>query len=110
MYITAEQKIVASICHLGGLLMAMPILVPLVVFLVTTDSFMRVQAKEALFFQIGLVIAGVAVSILMLLLVGFLLVPVLAVIGLILPVIATINIWKQRDYSYPITGKYARLP
>lgn len=105
--LTSEQKIIAAISH-GSVFVGLPVIVPLIIMLVSTDEFVRTQAKEALIFHIGWVI-GMAVSIiLVILLVGIIGIIIVGICGLILPIIAIINVLEGRDYSYPITGKFAR--
>ncbi|MCM8709765.1 DUF4870 domain-containing protein [Clostridium sp. SYSU_GA19001] len=105
--LTTEQKLLAVLCH-GGVFLAAPILIPLVVMLITTDEFVKTQAKEALMFQILLIIAGAASGILTILIIGILGLIVVALAAVIFPIIAIVKVLNGNDYTYPISGKWAR--
>jgi uncharacterized protein len=105
--LTTEQKLLAALCH-GGIFLAAPILIPLVVMLVATDDYIKTQAKEALMFQILLILGGVVSGILTIILIGILGLVVVGIAAVIMPVIAIINVLNGNDYSYPISSKWAR--
>ncbi len=105
--LTTEQKLLCALCHLGTFV-GLPILAPLIVLLVSNDQFVKNQAKEALVFQIGLVIAVIISFVLMIILIGFLTVIAVSIIGIIFPIIAMVKIVEGQDYSYPITGSIVR--
>lgn len=106
MYST-EQKLLAVLCH-GGVFLAAPILIPLVVMLISTDDYVKTQAKEALMFQILLIIAGVVSAVLIILLVGIFGLIIVGIAAVIMPIIAIISVLNGNDYSYPISGNWAR--
>lgn len=105
--LSTEQKLLAALSH-GGVFLAAPILIPLVVMLISNDDYVRTQAKEALIFQIGLIVAAVISGILVIVLVGFIGLIFVAIATVIMPIIAIISVLDGKDYSYPITGKFAR--
>lgn len=105
--LSTEQKLLAVLCH-GGVFLAAPILIPLVVMLVATDDFVKTQAKEALMFQILLILAGAASGILVILIVGILGLIAVGVAAVVFPIVAIINVLNGNDYTYPISGKWAR--
>ncbi|WP_132245656.1 DUF4870 domain-containing protein [Marinisporobacter balticus] len=105
--LTTEQKLLCGIAHLGWMV-GFPVLAPIVIMLLTGDIFIRNQAKEALIFQIGMIVLGAIFGVLSFVLIG---IPFLILIwgaGLIFPIIAVIRICDGIDYSYPITGKFVR--
>ncbi|MFT9496688.1 DUF4870 domain-containing protein [Anaerosolibacter sp.] len=104
---TTEQKLLCAIAHLGWMV-ALPILAPLVILVLTNDSFVKNQSKEALIFQIGVAILTVVFGILSVLLIGIPLLLVLLVGALIFPIIAVVKSCDGVDYSYPVTGSIAR--
>ncbi len=104
---TTEQKLLSGVAHLGWIV-GFPIIAPLIIMLLTNDKIVRNQAKEALVFQIALVVFGGIFAILSFLLVGIPLLIVLGIAALIFPVIAVIKVSGDKDYSYPITGSFAR--
>lgn len=60
------------------------------------------QAKEALNFGITLTIAGIAAGILTVVLIGAILIPIISLIGLILPILAAVQVNNgNMNYRYP---------
>lgn len=105
--LTTEQKLLAALCH-GGVFLAAPILIPIVIMLIATDDYIKTQAKEALMFQILLILGGVISGVLVILLIGILGLLIVGAAAVIMPIIAIINVINGVDYSYPISGKWAR--
>jgi uncharacterized Tic20 family protein len=105
--LTTEQKLLAALSH-GGVFLAAPILIPLVVMLIASDDFIKTQAKEALMFQILLVLGAAVSGILLIVLVGVIGFIIIGIAAVIMPIIAIINVFNGNDYSYPISGKWAR--
>lgn len=104
---TTEQKLLAVLCH-GGVFLAAPILIPLVVMLISTDDYVKTQAKEALMFQILLVIAATVSGILVIVFVGVIGLLIIGMAAVIMPIVAIINVLNGVDYSYPLSGSWAR--
>mgnify|MGYP006277827569 CR=1 FL=1 len=105
--LTTEQKLLSAASHLG-IFVGLPIVIPLIIFLVTKDEFIKRQSMEALGFQIFLAISSAIAGILAILLVGIPLLIIIGIIALIFPIIATVKVLDSIDYSYPISGKYVR--
>ncbi len=78
---------------------------PLVMWLIKKDQmpFVDDQGKEAVNFQISMVIYGVAALALCLVLIGFFLLPVVAIIDIVFVIIATIKASEGEAYRYPLT-------
>ncbi|MCR1897776.1 DUF4870 domain-containing protein [Irregularibacter muris] len=105
--LTSEQKILALISHLG-IFVGFPILAPLLILLLSQDDIIKIQAKEALVFQLGLVILTFIGKIFIILLIG---IPILIFVGIITvvcPIVAAVSFIKNGYYSYPITGELAK--
>lgn len=105
--LTTEQKLLCALSHLG-IFIGIPIIAPIVVLLFSNDEFIKGQAKEALAFQIGMLIIIAIGAVLSIVLIG---IPILIIGGLaivVFPVIATIKIVDGVNYSYPITGNFVR--
>ncbi len=99
--ITTEQKLLCAVAHLGWIV-GFPILAPLVVLLLSKDGFVKNQAKEALVFQIGVIILlGCFLVFLSIFLIGIPFLLVTAIGAMIFPVIAVIRVSDGIDYSYP---------
>ncbi|QZY56082.1 DUF4870 domain-containing protein [Crassaminicella profunda] len=105
--LTTEQKLLCSVAHLGWLV-GLPIIAPLIIMLLASNGFVKNQAQEALAFQIGMAILGAIFGVLSILLIGLPFLMIIWFAGLILPVLATIRVCKDMDYSYPITGSFIR--
>ena len=105
--ITGEQKLLAIIAHisyfLGGLGF---IIAPLVIFLLKKDDpFVYEHAKQALVAHIALLAVSCVIGFLCTLLIGFLLLPILGILGLILfvtSIIAASKAFYGEEYKYPL--------
>jgi len=102
-----DERTWALICHLSGLAgYVIPlgnIIGPLVVWLVKKDQswFINDQGKEALNFQICLTIYMILALVSILILVGIVLAPIVAIAGLIFMIIAAIKANEGVTYRYP---------
>lgn len=96
-----EEKLWAIGAHLGPLLLGF--VAPLVVWLVFKDrsAFLDRHGKEALNFQIAYLVYFVVAAFSMIVLIGFLLLPVLAVAWVVLMVLAAVKASQFQDYRYP---------
>ena len=100
-----EEKTWSLLAHLGGILFSF--LAPLVVWLVFKGRgpFLDDQAKEALNFQITVVIAYIAAGILAGITVGvlFFLPFVVGIAALVFSILAAVAVNKGQWYRYPLT-------
>lgn len=108
----------AMFCHLGALsgLVGIPgFIVQLIIWLAKRDEhpFIDRQGREALNFQISMwiyiAVTSIVMVVLMLILIGFLLIPVVVIMGLIdvaLPIYAGIKANDGEDYRYPMTIRF----
>ncbi|MBI1344892.1 DUF4870 domain-containing protein [bacterium] len=109
---TQEDRIWAMLCHLASFVTFIPfgnIVAPLVIWMMKRDSSPLVadQGKEALNFQITMVI-GYAVAIVLfftvvLIPVSILMLVVLPIWHLVLTIIAAIKCYDGQLYRYPLT-------
>ena len=78
---------------------------PLIVWLMKReeDPFIDASGKEALNFQITMMIGYLVATLLMLVLVGFILLPVLALVSLILVILAMLRTSEGELYRYPFS-------
>ena len=83
---------------------------PLVVWLVFKGRgpFLEHHAKEALNFQITVLIAALVSSLLIFLLVGLVLLPLVGLWALIMPIIAAVKASSGEWYRYPLTVRFIR--
>jgi len=98
----APRKLLSVISH-GSLLVGLWIVVPLIVLVASEDTVVKENAKEAINFQLNLVIWSVPIFLLCFVIVGFPLLVILIFAGLILPVIAMVRVCINTDspYHYP---------
>ena len=104
-----DEKTFGMLCHLAALSgFIIPFgnfLGPLVFWMIKKDEFPFVdeQGKESLNFQITLFIGYIIGGILTLVLIGFLILLVLVLAGIILPIIAGLKANEGEGYHYPFT-------
>ncbi|MCX4024608.1 DUF4870 domain-containing protein [Spartinivicinus marinus] len=104
-----EEKQWGMFCHVAafvGLLIPFgSVLGPLVIWLMKKDEFGFVdhQGKEAINFQITMLIAFGILLVLSWVLIGLLLMPILFIYGLVVTVVAIIKSSKGENYRYPLT-------
>lgn len=98
---SSEEKNIATVTHLGGTVFSF---VPgLVVWLIKKEesAYITDQAKEALNFQITVLIGYLIASVLAWVLIGFLLYPIIWVVNLVLCIMAAVAASKGETYRYP---------
>ena len=111
MELTSEVKMWAMICHLialAGFVLPVPffnIIGPVIVWQIKKDEhpFINEQGKEAVNFQISLLIYTIIAAFSILILIGFVLLPVVIIAGVVLVVIAGIKANNGEHYRYPFT-------
>ncbi len=105
-----KARLWAMLCHLAGFAWILPItpafgsvLGPLIVWLIKKNDhpFVDEQGKEALNFQITMLIYGAVSALLMLLCVGFLLLLAVAIVDVVFTIIAAIRANDGDHYRYP---------
>jgi uncharacterized Tic20 family protein len=103
-----DARLWAMLAHLAGLGgIVVPavgsVLGPLIVWLIKKDQypFVDEQGKEALNFQITMLIYGFVAGLLMMLCIGFVLVVAVAIVDLVFLIIAAIKANNGEHYRYP---------
>jgi uncharacterized protein len=96
-----DDKNIATVTHLGGTVFSF--IPALIVWILKKDesAYLSDQAKEALNFQITILIASFVASILIWLLIGFVLLPIIWLVNLVFCIIAAIATSKGETYRYP---------
>jgi uncharacterized Tic20 family protein len=99
----SNDKNIATITHLGGILFSF--IPSLIVWLLKKDDseYIAAQAKEALNFQITLLLAQFIAYVLIFILVGFLLLGLIWIFNIVFCIIAAISSSKGEYYRYPLT-------
>lgn len=84
------------------------IIAPLAIWLIKRheNTFVAEQAKEALNFQISMTIYLLVAFILVFAFVGFLIVPVLIILDIVLTIMAAVEASKGGTYRYPFTIRF----
>lgn len=105
--VSGEQKLLAIAAHLTYFLGGLGFVVaPLVIFLVKRDDpFVADHAKQALVAHLAMLVAGMVTGILSMLLIGLLLIPVVALLGialLVTSILASIKALNGEYYRYPL--------
>jgi hypothetical protein len=107
-----DDRTLATLAHASGLIGMLTVgifgfLGPLVIYLMYQDrsEFVARQAKEALNFQVSLLLLSAAIVMLTMISCGvtFLLVFAVPVMQLIFGIIAPMQVWEGKDYRYPLT-------
>jgi uncharacterized protein len=110
----SDEKLWGMLCHLaalaGFLIPFGNVVGPLIIWMIKKDQFPFVdhQGKESLNFQITVAIALVVAGILMLVGIGFILLPVVAVASLVFIIMASIAANNGQAYMYPISIRLIR--
>ena len=96
-----DDKNIATVTHLGGTVFSF--IPALLVWILKKDdsAYIGAQAKEALNFQITILIATFVAGILIWLLVGFILLPLIWLLNIVFCIIAAISTSKGETYRYP---------
>lgn len=101
--ISQDSKNLAMLCHLLGLLTNF--IGPLILWLIKkdTDAYVEEQGKEALNFQITVLIAAIVSGITAVLCIGAVLGLVVGIADLVLSIMACIAASKGEHYRYPVS-------
>ncbi len=99
----SDERMWSLLSHLSGILFSF--LGPLVIWLVFRErsTFVDNQGKEALNFQITLLIGYFVSSVLMVVLIGFLMIFAVIIAHLVLCIIAGLAAQRGESYRYPLT-------
>lgn len=97
-----DDKNIATITHLSGILFSF--IPSLIVWLLKKDDneYLSAQAKEALNFQLTILLAQFVSGILIAILVGFLLLGIIWLFNVVLCIVAAISTSNGETYRYPL--------
>jgi uncharacterized protein len=100
---SSNDRNLAMLTHLSGFVFS--VIVPLIVWLLHKDrsdkAYLTGEAREALNFQITVLLAWVVCWVLQVILIGFLLAAVLWFVNLIFCIIAAVKVSSDGHYRYP---------
>lgn len=99
---TSDDKTIAILTHLSGIVFGF--IVPLVVWLIKKDSsaFLSDHAKEALNFQITVLIGFLGSFVLTFVAIGLLLMPLVWLANIVFCIVAAIKVSNGEAYRYPV--------
>lgn len=100
-----KRKLLSALAH-GSIFFSAFVVsvgVPIVILFITEDEVTKDNAKEALNFQINLIVYGIIATILTFILIGFILFGLLAIVNLIMPIIGIVQVLNnpEKPYRYP---------
>ena len=104
-----QERTWAMVCHLAALSALVTgfgfIIGPLVVWLIKKDEYPLVDGngKEAVNFQLSMLIYGAVAFVLCFVLIGFLLLPAVAIFDLVMVIISSVKASKGEKVRYPLT-------
>ncbi len=100
--VTKDAQNMSMIAHLLGIVLG--VIGPLIIYLVKKDDhpFIEAQSREALNFQITVLIAWFVAFVLTFVFIGILLIPVILIGNLVFCIIAALTVSKGEPYRYPI--------
>ena len=101
--VSKDDKTMAMLCHLLGLLTSF--IGPLIIWLIKKDqsAYVDQQGKEALNFQITIVIAWFVAALSTAICIGAVLLPVVFIADLVLSIMACVAANKGEPYRYPVS-------
>ena len=100
---TSDERTMAMLAHLGGIVLGF--LAPLIIWLIKKDEskFVDYHGKEALNFQIMILIAVIISNVLIMVVIGCILLPAVVIADIIFCIIAGLAANKGEMYRYPFS-------
>jgi hypothetical protein len=102
-----DERLWATLAHLSAFLgfVGIPVIGPLVIFLIfgNRSQYVRHHSAEALNFNITMLGAAIVSGLLILVVIGLILLPIIALTWFILTIVATIAANRGEWYRYPLT-------
>ena len=104
----ADEKLWATLVHLGGLFFGF--LAPLIGYLVLKDRgpFVRAHTATALNFQLTLLIAYAVGAVLSIVVIGLFILMAAYILNIVFCIIAAVKANRGEWYTYPLTITFAR--
>jgi uncharacterized Tic20 family protein len=106
--ISKDDTNMAMLCHILAIFTGF--LGPLIIWLIKKDDspYVDRQGKEALNFQLTVLIAWVASGLLTFVCVGFILMPIVAIVDLVFCILAAVKSSRGEEYLYPISIRFVK--
>ena len=103
---TSEERSLAMLCHIIALVATTCLLnwlVPIVIMSISDSPYVKQQAKEALNFQISVILWALVSWLLCLIFIGIPMLIALAIAAIVLPIVAAVKVSDGISYRYPLT-------
>jgi uncharacterized Tic20 family protein len=101
-----DTKTMSILAHVLGIFTGF--IGPLIIYLVTTDKTAKIHAKNALNWQVSVIIYWIISFILMIVLIGFLLIWILIILDIVFCILAAVNASKDKVWNYPLSFKFIK--
>src|SRR5699024_417366 len=103
-----DERLFAMLIYLVSFFV--PVIGPLIIWIIKRDEseFIEYHGKEYFNFLISFTIYGVASGILIILLIGLLLAPAVAITGFILTIIAAVRAYNGERYQIPLVIRFIK--
>lgn len=99
-----DNKLLKVLLHASAFFA--PVLVPIIIYFVTDEKDMKSLSLQALLFQGVMWLAVVVSTLLMFILIGFILLPIVSLIGIIVPIIGIVKALQDDHWEYPIVKHF----
>lgn len=110
MNVSQDVKQKAFLVSLSQLILG--VIGPLVIFFTAKDAegddFLKENAKNAINFNIQMMIAGFIASLTTIILIGFILLPLIGIAYFVLVIMASLKVKDGEVYEYPFTFKFLK--
>ena len=105
---TPDEKTMGILSHI--LCIVGWFIAPLIIYLIKKDesAYIREQSKEALNFQLTMLIFFIAAWFMIFIIIGVFLMPLVGIANLVLIIIATIKASEGKLYKYPINFRFIK--
>ncbi len=106
---SSDERTFSILCHISALSgLVIPfghIIGPLVFWLIKKDEYPEVdrQGKAALNFQISLTIYAIIAALLIVILIGFVLLALIGIFGIVMSIVAAVKTSNGARFSYPLS-------
>ncbi len=106
--VSKDAMNMAMLCHILAIITGF--LGPLIIWLIKKDDtpFVDRHGKEALNFQLMVLIAMVASGLLSFVCIGFILMPVVGIVDLIFCIMAAVSASRGQEYRYPVNIRFIK--
>ncbi|MER1998129.1 MAG: DUF4870 domain-containing protein [Lysinibacillus sp.] len=99
-----DNKLLKVLLHASAFFA--PVLVPIIVYFVSDEREIKNLSLQALLFQGVMWLAVFVSTILMFVLIGFILLPIVGLIGIIVPIIGIVKALQDEHWEYPIVKRF----